>query len=376
MEGVDPRDWHCFTRNLLLPADDPLRRDQQAHFDPYRCCQVVDLGPHLQLVSLQHAEAILLPICHRQSYFGDTSAVAFHVACREADRLSRQSGLVVVVQGETADLSDSDRDLRMPLRNPLYLNASIFAQGRSHRVHAHSYPIPDYLKKYFGGHVNPVDASVGPSVSFWGVCAPFAQRWSQTRCFDVLRYGLTYLDQVGLDSERIARGLGTNMKHAHRARVVRSLQTRHTIQSDLRLRPLGALVDGRYWLESDESEYRYGFYRSIYRNLYSICCRGTENYSIRFYETLCLGRIPVVVDTDIRLPFDDVIDYGKHCLILSKAQAGRASRLIAEHHARHTPRQLSLQQMANRRLWETHLSPGPFYGQLRPMLRSLRQPPQ
>lgn len=40
-----------------------------------------------------------------------------------------------------------------------------------------------------------------------------------------------------------------------------------------------------------------------------ICTRGAGNFSYRFYETLCLGRIPIVVDTDIDLPFEDFIDY-------------------------------------------------------------------
>jgi hypothetical protein len=50
--------------------------------------------------------------------------------------------------------------------------------------------------------------------------------------------------------------------------------------------------------------------------------------------------------------------------------------LILEHHQRHSNEQLRQQQFANRRLWETHLSPASFYGRLQPLLRRLRQPPQ
>ncbi len=38
------------------------------------------------------------------------------------------------------------------------------------------------------------------------------------------------------------------------------------------------------------------------RNTYILCPRGTENYSYRIYETLCFGRIPVVIDTNVVLP--------------------------------------------------------------------------
>ena len=42
-----------------------------------------------------------------------------------------------------------------------------------------------------------------------------------------------------------------------------------------------------------------------------ICLRGAGNFSYRFYETMCLGRIPLVIDTDMVLPFEDFITYDK-----------------------------------------------------------------
>jgi hypothetical protein len=373
LDGVDPRDWQGLSRNLLTAADDPIRGDREARLDFYRCCDAIDLQPYLQLVPLEQAEAILLPICHRDSYFGETSGAAFARACKAADVLSLRSGLPVLVQGMTRDLNDPARDLRLPLQNFLYFNAAIVAGGAAPRAHSHTYAIPDYLEKYCDGRVDPVDATEGPTVSFWGVCAPFGQRWTRTRLFDFARYGLTYLDSIGVDSERLVRRLGTNMKHAHRARVVHSVRFCPAIRFDLQIRPTGGMVDGRFWLESDQSEYRRGFYKSIHNSLYSICSRGTENYAIRFYETLCLGRIPVLVDTDLRLPLETSIDYERHCLILPKRQAGQAAQLILEHHRRHSPDQLRQIQVANRRLWQTHLSPGAFYARLRPLLGQFRQ---
>jgi hypothetical protein len=376
LEDVDPRDWQCLTRNLLTPGDDPIRLDGDAQLDFYRCCQVIDLSCSLRLVPLEQAEAILLPICHRENYYGSTSAESFRRACRQADQISRRAGLPVLVEGMSKDLIDPERHLHLPLANYLYVNSSLVAAGRTPRVHSHSFMIPDYLQKYFGGRIDPIEASAPPSVSFWGVCAPFEQRWSTTRLLDCGRYALTYLDAIGIDSERIARRLGTNMKHAHRARVVRSVRACSSIRFDLRLRPMGGLVDGRFWLESDQSDYRRGFYESIHRSLYSICCRGTENYAIRFYETLCLGRIPVVVDTDLCFPLEESIDYERHCLIIPKAWAGQAARLILEHHQRHSSEELRQLQIANRSLWKMHLSPAAFYGRLLPMLRRFRQGPE
>jgi hypothetical protein len=51
------------------------------------------------------------------------------------------------------------------------------------------------------------------------------------------------------------------------------------------------------------------FYENIYSNLFTLCLRGMGNYSVRFYQTLAMGRIPVLIDTDSNLPFSDQIDY-------------------------------------------------------------------
>lgn len=59
------------------------------------------------------------------------------------------------------------------------------------------------------------------------------------------------------------------------------------------------------------------FYQNIERNLFTFCLRGSGNFSVRFYETLMMGRIPVLIDTDVRLPFHNNIDWHKHCLIVS-----------------------------------------------------------
>lgn len=48
-----------------------------------------------------------------------------------------------------------------------------------------------------------------------------------------------------------------------------------------------------------------------------ICLRGAGNFSYRFYETMCLGRIPLIVDTDLVFPFDEFIDYNNFTIKLS-----------------------------------------------------------
>ncbi len=42
---------------------------------------------------------------------------------------------------------------------------------------------------------------------------------------------------------------------------------------------------------------------------YVLCVRGAGNYSIRLFETMAMGRVPVIVETDLVLPCADVVDW-------------------------------------------------------------------
>ena len=50
------------------------------------------------------------------------------------------------------------------------------------------------------------------------------------------------------------------------------------------------------------------YFDTINNNAFTVCSRGAGNYSIRFYETLRSGRIPVLLDSDMVLPFEEDID--------------------------------------------------------------------
>jgi hypothetical protein len=51
------------------------------------------------------------------------------------------------------------------------------------------------------------------------------------------------------------------------------------------------------------------FYKNMDDNLFNLCIRGWGNYSYRFCQTVCMGRIPVLIDTDCCLPFEEVFNY-------------------------------------------------------------------
>ncbi|HFG0576608.1 TPA: exostosin family protein [Flavobacterium psychrophilum] len=56
------------------------------------------------------------------------------------------------------------------------------------------------------------------------------------------------------------------------------------------------------------------FKNNILNSHFTICNRGMGNFSIRFYQVLSLGRIPVLLDTDMVFPFDKKINWDSYII--------------------------------------------------------------
>jgi hypothetical protein len=61
------------------------------------------------------------------------------------------------------------------------------------------------------------------------------------------------------------------------------------------------------------------FIKNIQTTYGTLCSRGTGNFSARFYQVLYLGRIPIVVNTDMVLPFEDRINW-KEIIVLCQSE--------------------------------------------------------
>lgn len=106
---------------------------------------------------------------------------------------------------------------------------------------------------------------------------------------------------------------------------------------------------------------RQEFFDNIAANPYTFCMRGAGNFSVRFYETLAMGRIPVVVNTDIRLPLDDQIDWSKHCVMVS--EESMIQELVAFHKAI-SPEGFVQMQIDNRNLWLNFLEREAYFSSI------------
>lgn len=57
------------------------------------------------------------------------------------------------------------------------------------------------------------------------------------------------------------------------------------------------------------------FYLNLKDSHFTICNRGRGNFAIRFYQTLSIGRIPILIDTDMYFPFEDKINWNSIIII-------------------------------------------------------------
>jgi len=112
---------------------------------------------------------------------------------------------------------------------------------------------------------------------------------------------------------------------------------------------------------ASRDELRERYVRNIVDSDYVLCIRGAGNWSYRLYETLCLGRIPVFLNTDSLLPFNDVIDWKQQCVWIEPRDFRRVAERIREFHQAYAGVRFTEIQQRNRAIWEEYLAPAAFW---------------
>lgn len=72
------------------------------------------------------------------------------------------------------------------------------------------------------------------------------------------------------------------------------------------------------------------YVKNILNSDLSLAVKGDGNFSIRFYEILSLGRVPLFVDTNCVLPLEDKINYDEFILKIDCKNLGEISKLSSD----------------------------------------------
>ena len=162
-----------------------------------------------------------------------------------------------------------------------------------------------------------------------------------------------------------------------RVELLRRLQTSPRI--DAIVVPQTKFLGGAKGAISDDPDHarrvRKQFLDNVLNTGYTLCVRGAGNFSYRFYEVLAAGRIPIFVDTDCVLPFEEIIPWRKHCVWVPLADMDRIADIVADFHASLSEKQFMDLQAANRALWQEYLHPTAFWRHALTLARDARRAP-
>lgn len=92
--------------------------------------------------------------------------------------------------------------------------------------------------------------------------------------------------------------------------------------------------------------------------------RGDGNFSLRFFEVLSLGRVPLFIDTDTPLPFEDEIDYDSFMVRVNYKDINCLPEIVSEFWNKTSDEQFLEMQEKARLNFENTLRPDVFYKKL------------
>jgi hypothetical protein len=104
----------------------------------------------------------------------------------------------------------------------------------------------------------------------------------------------------------------------------------------------------------EQHAYRRQFVETILESDYCLDVRGYGNASMRLYEILSLGRIPVIIDTERYFPWSSTVNWHEFSLIVDFRDLRRLPRIVADFHASLSPEKFEVMQRAARAAYVEH----------------------
>jgi hypothetical protein len=246
----------------------------------------------------------------------------------------------------------------IPLPNAICFQSALYRSRLRANQHAVPFFVADPLPQHSNGQVKLRRKGERPVVGFCGYAGVVLPKMAYG-VYANLKHNLLF--RLGRAPYEAMPVLPATLL---RARTLRLLSTDSRIETNF-------LINKRAFKRNDkrfDAEIRARQVATFYRNLldsdYILCVRGYGNWSIRFYETLACGRIPVFIDTDCVLPSRARIPWKNYCVYVEQHELAHIAERILEFHARLTPDEFIEKQLACRQLWEERLSRAGFMNHL------------
>lgn len=289
------------------------------------------------------ADLHLLPL--KWNYYVEHSALG--KAVRAAEEARRNEKRIVV-------FSEGDFAAQVPMDNAVLFELSTHRSRTGIRNFGFPTFFQDLLGPYGKRHAYR-SKSKKPVVGFCGQAAH-----STTRLFarEVIHLARKAVSHLGYSSWIPSATEHTGL----RRRILEQLSRSALVESKFIIRErYRAGVKAPKEKHDPYEPSRLEFIDNILETDYTVCVRGRGNFSKRLYETLCLGRIPILVDTDCVLPYERSIDWRQFCVWVDQSEIGRIDKKVAEFHEALSDDDFQHLQRACRQLWLDRLCPEGFF---------------
>lgn len=298
--------------------------------------------------ALEDADIIVLPFdwlhVTGNTWTAKRNEVAYNLGCEFIRKFKSIHKPIVIFF--SSDRSHED----IPFNDVFVFRQSILASRKSPRDFVMTAMYEDLVSNYLGDKVIVREKKDRPVIGFAG----FADLGSWKNSLKSLVHRANSL--VSKDSFLPYEG------HRLRNVALQNFYNSTLVESNFIIRNNMA-----FFGTSDPGEklrLRLEYVNNIIESDYTFCCRGRGNFSIRLFETLCCGRIPIFLNTDCALPYDFKIDWKKYAVWVNEHELPNIVEKVLEFHENLSSQEFIDLQCKCRGLWEVWLSNEGFMANL------------
>lgn len=273
----------------------------------------------------------------------------------EADRLAFRRLVAENAAGGLRTVAmvahDHSRPLDVGQPDAVVLRTSMLASA----AHTGEHAMPVFVHDPWSGAVEWRAWRERPVVGFMGRAASDGGR-SQSLSADAVHAGFHVIDPP------VTRGAAVFSVPIDIGGVLR-VKALDGLSGSTLVQPSVVVRDRFYghYAEEERHAMRVEYARHLASSDYVLCVRGYGNFSIRLFETLAMGRVPVLLESDLVLPCADVVDWDGLAVRVPLADIHRVDAHVAAAHAE-GPARFAWRQETARAAWERWLSVDGFAG--------------
>lgn len=244
--------------------------------------------------------------------------------------------------------SVGDLEAIIPIRNVIQFQNGLHRSLKRDPDYSFELPAfwPDYLNIYCDGEIQLREKQARPTVGFCGQAASRGHKLAYWTAKNLAHQALYRLGKTVYVPPPIRPSVLLRNEVLSILSNSASIDTKFVIREQYRAGVRNKADRDNYFHPT-----KVEFVQNIIDSDYTVCVRGGGNFSVRFYETLSLGRIPIFIDTDSRLPYDFIIDWKKHFIWVDQKDIHRLPEIVLDFHSRLSDNDFAALQERCRQIW-------------------------